>query len=68
MTADENHALLPLFEPAAQLESAAEQPVVVSMPTGPVIASDGLPARLIKPHTLGKSTGTGSTSRFSTTG
>lgn len=54
MTANENPARLPFFEAAAQLERATEEPVVISMPTGPVIASDGLPARLIKPHTLGK--------------
>jgi DNA-binding CsgD family transcriptional regulator len=54
VTANENPARLPFFEAAAQFDGASEMPVVVSMPTGPVIASDGLPARLIKPHTVGK--------------
>jgi three-Cys-motif partner protein len=42
------------LEVGEQAGPVEEAPVVVSMPTGPVIASDGLPARLIKPHSLEK--------------
>jgi len=51
---DDNQARLPFFEAVDQAEPIEEAPVVVSMPTGPVIATDGLPARLIKPHSLEK--------------
>lgn len=52
------NAQIPLFpevEPPTEIELVElESGVVVPMPTGPVLASDGLPARLIKPHTHAK--------------
>jgi three-Cys-motif partner protein len=54
MIPDNNQAHLSLFGFDEHDEPAEEEPVVVSMPTGPVTASDGLPARLIKPHSLEK--------------
>jgi hypothetical protein len=54
LTPDNNQASQPLFEFDEHVEPAEEKPVVVAMPTGPVNASDGLPARLIKPHSLEK--------------
>jgi three-Cys-motif partner protein len=40
---------VPEPHPAPVVDDDAD--VIVSLPTGPAIASDGLPARLIKPHT-----------------
>ncbi len=54
LTPDNNQARLPFFELDDHVEPVEADPVVVSMPTGPVAASDGLPARLIKPHSLEK--------------